>query len=1474
MRTSAILLGLGICAVAAGCANEQSAREAVARADANIAPATVRPPAVPLIAHTPYFSVWSCADRLTDDVTRHWTRREQSLVGLVRVDEKTYRVMGKDPAETPAMEQVGVQVLPTRTIYKFKSDALILKLTFMTPALPDDLDVLARPVTYVIWDAQSVDGKKHDVQVYLSAAGTLAVNDATQKVSWASEKLGSIKAVRLGSVDQPILQKKGDDLRIDWGYLYLAGMGDNVKLAAGSAAACQKAFADRGEAPAEDARMPRAANDDSPVLAAAVAMGQVGAATVSRHVMLAYDEIYSINYFGEHLRPYWRKAGLDAAGLLAAAARDYPSLMVRCAEFDRDLMADLVKAGGQKYAEICALAYRQCLAANVVAADANGQPLMFSKENFSNGCIATVDVFYPMMPQLLLTSPILAKASVVPVLEYAKSERWRWPFAPHDLGTYPHATGQVYGGGERTEENQMPVEESGNMILLVAAIAKIDGNMEFANRYWGLMTKWVEYLEEKGFDPENQLCTDDFAGHLAHNANLSIKAIQAIASYGMMCQMRGDKANAEKYLGMAKEMAEKWMKAADDGDHYRLAFDKPGTWSQKYNLVWDTVLGLNVFPKEVAQKEMAYYRKVMKPYGLPLDNRQPYTKTDWEVWTATLADNDQDFQMIIGGIYEFLNKSPSRVPFTDWYFTHDAKQVGFQARPVIGGVFMKMLADEPIWKKWAKRDTTKTGMWSEIPEPPEINEIVPSSRRRAQTWQYTTANPGEGWFKADFDDKGWQQGRGGFGTRETPGAAVRTVWNSPDIWIRREFNLSSTSFKDLKLYVHHDEDAEIYVNGVLAAKCAGYVSEYGPVAMSAEARAALRAGTNVMAVHCHQTGGGQYIDVGFVETVPATRQPMSINIDASKTRQPISKYVYGQFIEHLGRCIYGGIWAEMIEDRKFFYPVGANESPWRAMGGAEVTMVKENPFVGAHTPKIVLDGKAGGIVQEGLGIVAGKEYTGRIWLAGSGQLDAVNVSLVWGTGPKDRDTVKFLNAGQAFAKVPLKFKAGATTDSASLEISCSGKGGLSVGTVSLMPADNVAGMRADTLALLKELDSPVYRWPGGNFVSGYDWKDGIGDPDRRPPRKNPAWRGVEHNDFGLDEFMVFCKVLGTEPYIAVNSGLGDAKSAVEEVEYANGAANTPGGALRAKNGRTEPYKVKFWSIGNEMYGDWQLGHMPLEKYQEKHNEFARAMRKVDATITLIGVGSVGPWSEGMMKNCADYMELISEHFYCQERPTLRAHVRQIPDNVKRIADAHRKYRMDYENLKGKDIQIALDEWNYWYGPHIFGELGTRYFLKDGLGIAAGLHEYFRNSDIMYMANYAQTVNVIGAIKTNKTAAAFETTGLVLALYRQHFGTIPVAAEAVSNGSLDVAAAWSDDRKTLTVGVVNATLKEQQIPLKVAGAALTGNGQKWQIAGSDPMAYNDPARPTKIVIEERTVKGISDTLTVAPCSVTVFALKVK
>jgi len=628
---------------------------------------------------------------------------------------------------------------------------------------------------------------------------------------------------------------------------------------------------------------------------------------------------------------------------------------------------------------------------------------------------------------------------------------------------------------------------------------------------------------------------------------------------------------------------------------------------------------------------------------------------------------------------------------------------------------------------------------------------------------------------------------------------------------------------------------------------------------------------------------------------PGQTHGATATIDLNKKGEPVSKYIYGQFIEHLGRCIYGGLWAEMLEDRKFYYPVTGEapawalfkpgmrswdgeghpyelltRSPWMIIGDkTAVSMVNENAYVGEHTPRIALpSNQPGGLLQERLGLLDDKEYTGRIILAGDPQAAPIEVSLVWGIGASDRDTVVIDKIGKTYAKFPLSFTSKGTTDNGRIEIISKGKGYFLIGTVSLMPADNILGWRSDTVALLKQLNSPVYRWPGGNFVSGYDWKDGIGDPDRRPPRKNPAWKGIEHNDVGIHEFMDLCREINTEPFIAVNTGLGGAKAAAEEIEYTNGGTDTPMGKLRASNGHPEPWGVKWWAIGNEMYGDWQLGHMPLEEYVKKHNRVVDAMRKVDPTFKPIAVGAKGQWSIQMLTTCADHMSLISEHLYCQDKEDVVVHANQIADEIRRIAEAHRGYRKTISSLAGKDIRVAQDEWNYWYGANEYGELGTRYFLQDGLGVAIGLHEFIRNSDLFFMANYAQTVNVIGAIKTTKTRAEFETTGLVLKLCRERFGEIPVEVDGAFK-PLDIVAALSADNTILTVAVVNPSEKAHSVALKLKGRELTGRGRKWLLTGPNKWAHNAPGKPRRVDIVTSSIADATGRLDAVPLSVTLY-----
>ena len=631
--------------------------------------------------------------------------------------------------------------------------------------------------------------------------------------------------------------------------------------------------------------------------------------------------------------------------------------------------------------------------------------------------------------------------------------------------------------------------------------------------------------------------------------------------------------------------------------------------------------------------------------------------------------------------------------------------------------------------------------------------------------------------------------------------------------------------------------------------------------------------------------------IGMFSTT-AFAAPDEVTIDAGKTGEPISPYVYGQFIEHLGRCIYGGIWAEMLEDRKFFYPIDGEKpgwdmhtgkkvsyegegipyeilvaSPWQPIGpkGA-VSMDKQGPYVGEHTPVIALDGsaEARGIYHPRLGLAKGKEYTGYIVLKATPDVKKVVVALT------DGGEVALDKLSDAYAKHALAFKAGADTSDARLEIRCYGSGKVWIGTVSLMPADTVDGFRPDTLALMRELNAPIYRWPGGNFVSGYNWRDGVGERDKRPPRKNPAWTGIEHNDVGIHEYMRFCELVNTEPFVSLNTGLGDVASAAAEVQYIVGGADTPEGTKRAADGRAEPWKPGWWAVGNEMYGDWQLGHMPLEEYVKKHNAVVDAIRQVLPDAKCVGVGAAGPWSKAMLTECAGHMSLLSEHLYWQKKDDVVRHVAVPVEQIQKLADTHRGYRKELPSLAGKDIRIALDEWNYWYGPNLYGEIGTRYFMRDALGAAAALHTMFRNSDIFFMANYAQTVNVIGAIKTTQTDAWLETTGQVLKLYRKEFGQIPMAVQNTIKG-VDIAAAWTEDRKAVTLGVMNANDRDVTFALKLEGAALPAGAKGWIIQNSDAEAYNDEHHRDRVAIRETSVDLASGGVTVKPYSITLLRL---
>jgi hypothetical protein len=651
-----------------------------------------RSPAAPLVTNDPFFSLWSMSDKLTDTPVKHWTEVAQPIIGLARIDGKTYRWMGVYQGIDP-MDQTSVEITPLHTRYRFTAAGLELNVTFFTPLFPKDLDVMSRPVTYLSWSARSIDGKPHKTDLLIDIDPLIAVDQPGQQVIWSRARAQSMTVLSVGNRDQPTLHQSGDRVRIDWGYFRL-GVPDSATPTTSMTYRGISEFVTSGDLPAVDdlsMPLPAARRGKAAHLSAKLSLGTVGSSAVERHVVLAYTDGYSIEYLGRKLKAYWQRNGMTESDLMGAAEADYAQLEQKGVKFDQETMAAMEKAGGKDYQYLTSLLFRQTIAAHKLVADVDGTPMFFSKENDSNGCIDTVDVTYPSSPFFLLFNPKLLEAQLEPLMRYAALPRWRFPFAPHDLGTYPLANGQVYGGGEENELNQMPVEESGNLIIMIAALGQSEGNWDFAKRFMPQLTQWADYLAKKGMDPENQLSTDDFAGHLAHNTNLSIKAIEALGAFVQIARGVGNTQLAEQYAGIVREMPARWESMALDGDHYKLAFDQKGTWSQKYNLVWDDLLGLHLFPKRVMETEWAFYTKQLKRYGLPLDNRKTITKLDWEVWTATLAPAPDQFEDLIHRLVVWSDETPSRVPTTDFYDTVSGKQIGFQARSVVGGVFIKAL---------------------------------------------------------------------------------------------------------------------------------------------------------------------------------------------------------------------------------------------------------------------------------------------------------------------------------------------------------------------------------------------------------------------------------------------------------------------------------------------------------------------------------------------------------------------------------------------------------------------------------------------------------------------------------------------------------------------------------------------------------------------------------------------------------------
>ena len=644
-----------------------------------------RPTAVPLLTSDPFFSVWSFSDSLAVDHTRHWTGRRQSMCGILLVDGKPFRFMGlTEPfeswfAEGAALKQTSVTVTPTSTVYTFTHPACDLTVTFLSPLLCDRPEVLSRPVSYVFYEIVPVE-EGHTFSVYMDASCDLCGDENGQQFVHHAEA----GHAWIGDAEQKVLSQSGDDVRIGWGYLHLVHPNATV-----STVNCRRSYFRKRVSSRMADRIARETEEE---LLSFRKMPLVSAVSdkLSDVFVFAYDDVHSVEYFGKPLDAYCMRLYGSFDAMLKAAVADAGKLRRDCAEFDRALMARMEQISPE-YAAVGALAYRQAVAAHKLVVGPDGKLLFLSKENFSNGCMATLDVTYPSIPLFLCLNPELVKGMMRPLFAYARTAEWKFPYAPHDCGQYPLCNGQVYGVSEHVvdEDHQMPVEECGNAILVVAATVRADGDKAFAEENRDLLAKWADYLVEYGYNPGNQLCTDDFAGHLAHNCNLSLKAITALGAYG---QLFGE----QKYTDAAKAMATKWVRDAKraDGLGYALTFDDPTTWSLKYNIIWDRLLGLGLFDGSVGSEEQAVYLHKMRRYGTPLDSRADYTKLDWLAWTTVMTD-DRDYRdKVYRAIYRMVCESVDRIPVTDWYDALDGRCVGFRARSVLGGFYINLLEEK------------------------------------------------------------------------------------------------------------------------------------------------------------------------------------------------------------------------------------------------------------------------------------------------------------------------------------------------------------------------------------------------------------------------------------------------------------------------------------------------------------------------------------------------------------------------------------------------------------------------------------------------------------------------------------------------------------------------------------------------------------------------------------------------------------
>lgn len=616
-----------------------------------------------------------------------------NTTGGALIDYGIY-VNAKTPCTTiKQATQKSINVLATNTYCTMACGPVELDLVFTAPMLIDDLDLLSTPINYISFRVRSTDNVAHDVQFYFAAHPEIATNTAQQRVSSRYSATGNLRTVQTGVATQKYLNKTGDGVCIDWGYLYLPYINGSVGIY--NTLDVESYFDANGEMPESMKSNSASKQSEYPTLAFFYDFGQV--VQDSSYTMIGYDEVYDMRYMDNDYKGYWARDKKTIKKAFCELRDNYDDIMQRCRAFDRTIYDDAYASGGTKYADLLSGSYRHVIAAHKLFQDKEGHLLFFSKENNSGGFVNTVDLTYPESPLFLLYNPELQKAMMTSIFEYCSSDRWGFNFSCHDLGIYPHANGQSYSITRPNADGgfggNMPLEETGNMLTLAAMITLRQGDTSWIDEYWDTITTWAEYLADNGQDPANQLCTDDFAGFLAHNANLSIKAIMGVAAYSFMAKAKGLDETAQLYMDKARSMAKQWQTDANDGDHYKLALDRDDTWSQKYNMVWDKLWQTKLFDDDVMTTEIAYYLDHQNVYGLPLDSRSDITKADWIMWTAAMTTTSADFNKLLTPLYNYVNRTKSRVPISDYYNSRTGLMVGFKARSVIGGFWMKVLFD-------------------------------------------------------------------------------------------------------------------------------------------------------------------------------------------------------------------------------------------------------------------------------------------------------------------------------------------------------------------------------------------------------------------------------------------------------------------------------------------------------------------------------------------------------------------------------------------------------------------------------------------------------------------------------------------------------------------------------------------------------------------------------------------------------------